>query len=80
MTAACKPLTQLRAYAARLMAFALKALGEEDEGFAMRLVTRAAQCLDDAKTIENTAASADVVQCQRVGTEVQKDRLVDEEH
>jgi hypothetical protein len=41
---------QLRSYATRLMAFALKALEEGD--FAKRLLAGAAECLDKAQLME----------------------------
>jgi len=46
----------LRAYATRLMAFALKAVGDGDMGFAGRLAARASECLDHARATEGLAA------------------------
>ena len=50
---------RLRAYATRLMAFALKAVSDGDMDFAERLTARASKCLDDAQATE---ASSRVVQ------------------
>src|SRR5947209_19418102 len=43
---------RLRAYATRLMAFALKAVSDGDMDFAERLTARASKCLDDAQATE----------------------------
>jgi hypothetical protein len=43
---------KLRAYATRLMAFALKAVTDGDTDFAARLTARAAECLDHAQVTE----------------------------
>ena len=43
---------KLRAYATRLMAFALKAVSDGDADFAERLTARASKCLDDAQATE----------------------------
>jgi len=48
---------KLRAYASRLMAFALKATGDGDTGFAECLAARASECLDHARAIERNLAS-----------------------
>jgi phage shock protein A len=45
---------QLRLYAIRLMAFALKALEEGDRDFAKRLLARASECLDGAQSMETS--------------------------
>ena len=46
---------KLRAYATRLMAFALKAVSEEDMDFAERLTDRASECLDRAQATDGLA-------------------------
>jgi hypothetical protein len=43
---------KLRAYATRLMAFALKAVSDGDTDFAERLTARASECLDNAQATE----------------------------
>jgi len=43
---------KLRAYASRLMDFALKAVGDGDAGFAECLAVRALECLDQAQAVE----------------------------
>ena len=43
---------RLRAYATRVMAFALKAVSDGDMDFAERLTARASKCLDDAQATE----------------------------
>ena len=43
---------KLRAYATRLMAFALKAVTDGDTDFAARLTARASECLDHAQVTE----------------------------
>jgi len=54
---------KLRAYASRLMAFALKAAGDGDTGFAECLETRASECLDQAQAMEEgLAAERELVQ------------------
>ena len=40
---------KLRAYASRLMAFAFKAVGDGDTGFAECLAAKASECLDHGK-------------------------------
>jgi hypothetical protein len=46
---------RLRAYATRLMAFALKAVSDGDMDFAERLTNRASECLDHAQATEGLA-------------------------
>jgi hypothetical protein len=46
---------KLRAYATRLMAFALKAVSGGGTGFAERLTARASECLDHAQVTEGLA-------------------------
>jgi len=54
---------KLRAYASRLMAFALKAVGDGDKGFAECLAARASECLDHAQAMEGgLAAERELVQ------------------
>jgi len=54
---------KLRAYASRLMAFALKAVGDGDTGFAECLAARASECLDHAQAMEGgLAAERELVQ------------------
>ena len=48
---------KLRAYASRLMAFALKATGDGDTCFAECLAVRASECLDHAQAIEKNLAT-----------------------
>jgi hypothetical protein len=45
---------KLRAYATRLMAFALKAVSDGDTDFAERLTARASECLDDAQATKDS--------------------------
>jgi len=48
---------KLRAYASRLMAFAFKAVGDGDTGFAECLAARASECLDHAQAMERRLSS-----------------------